>query len=676
LNRPDCDTQPAWIFKVSEHPNVPLNPPMSRVPGLIYRRDIDALRAIAVLAVIAFHAAPHWVPGGFTGVDVFFVISGYLISTLILHELSHGSFRFLNFYDRRIRRLFPALITVLLATFALGWFLLIPTDFAALGRHIVAAAAFSANILNYMEAGYFDAPAATKPLLHIWSLGVEEQFYFVFPALLVVVTAFRVVWALAIVAVASFALNIWLRYIDPSFTFFLPFTRLWEFMPGAVLAYVHWQTQQNEPARASRIFREVIPALGFALIAAGIVLSSRNGYPGWLALLPVTGTFFVIGAEPDAWFNRTILSARPLILIGLISYPLYLWHWPLLVIARIVMRDQGNHHHETAIIATVVALSFVLAGLTYRFIELPIRFRTAMAPRIVSFAVVLSLGLVGLLGLGTNLTLGFFWHYPKEVQALGGPIKSGGAASRADATGPLVIAFGDSHAAHLIPGLHALQAHRNFRYGIVSWQCAPWGALPWNTSNPTVLEKCRTSTIENEATLTKLKPDIVLMAAFWYQYAHLERIRETIQLLKKVGTKRIIVIGVLPFYKNAPQKSLYSWYLANPRAAIPTHLKIPEMLYRNPSVGSPSDIDRTLAAAAASEGVSFISAMNALCTQTECIVRVGDTSDDFVEFDSGHLSASGSEYFMRRIEGQIFDEDSESLLPSTANRGASLSHPR
>jgi peptidoglycan/LPS O-acetylase OafA/YrhL len=158
-----------------------------------YRADIDGLRAIAVLAVIGFHANPAAVPGGFVGVDIFFVISGFLITSLILTKLRDGSFSFMEFYARRIRRLFPALIVVLLAIWILGWFILPPTEYAALGRHTLAGAAFAANILSYSEVGYFDVPAAAKPLLHLWSLGVEEQFYIVFPALLLLLWRYRTI---------------------------------------------------------------------------------------------------------------------------------------------------------------------------------------------------------------------------------------------------------------------------------------------------------------------------------------------------------------------------------------------------------------------------------------------------------------------------------------------------
>ena len=188
------------------------------VPEIPYRADIDGLRAIAVLAVIGFHANPALIPGGFVGVDIFFVISGFLISSLIRSGLKDGSFSFIEFYGRRIRRLFPALIVVLLATWSVGWFILPPSEYAALGRHTLAGAAFAANVLSYSEVGYFDMPATTKPLLHLWSLGVEEQFYIVFPALLLLLWRYRAVRSsLVLIGIVSFALNIGLVRNHTSF---------------------------------------------------------------------------------------------------------------------------------------------------------------------------------------------------------------------------------------------------------------------------------------------------------------------------------------------------------------------------------------------------------------------------------------------------------------------------
>src|SRR5262245_18180547 len=303
------------------------------VPEIPYRADIDGLRAIAVLAVIGFHASPALIPGGFVGVDIFFVISGFLISSLILSGLKDGSFSFIEFYGRRIRRLFPALIVVLLATWSVGWFILPPSEYAALGRHTLAGAAFAANVLSYSEVGYFDMPATTKPLLHLWSLGVEEQFYIVFPALLLLLWRYRALRSsLVLIGIVSFALNIGLVRNHTSFTFYLPLTRFWEFIAGGLLACSHSHGRTFGlpiPSALSALpWRNFSVAAGMLLILAGVSFASEESFPGWWALLPVLGAFFIIGAGPNAWLNRGMLANPKLVFVGLISYPLYLWHWP------------------------------------------------------------------------------------------------------------------------------------------------------------------------------------------------------------------------------------------------------------------------------------------------------------------------------------------------------------
>ena len=268
-------------------------------PEIQYRADIDGLRAIAVLAVIGFHARPGLIPGGFIGVDVFFVISGVLISSLILNGLNEGNFSFLKFYGRRIRRLFPALSIVLLATLSLGWFIMFPTDFAALGKQTVAAAAFAANILNYAQAGYFDAPAIDKPLLHIWSLGVEEQFYFVFPALLLLAWRYKALKpTLALFGIASFALNIALVRNYQSFTFYLPFTRFWEFIAGALLARTDLLNRKAALPVLSVLsepqYRDLCAAAGGLLIVASAAFASETSFPGWGRCHPCLAAFSLL----------------------------------------------------------------------------------------------------------------------------------------------------------------------------------------------------------------------------------------------------------------------------------------------------------------------------------------------------------------------------------------------
>lgn len=354
-----------------------------------YRSDIDGLRAVAILSVIAFHAFPGKVPGGFSGVDVFFVISGYLISTIVFSSLEHDRFSLAGFYVRRIQRIFPALILVLATGLALGWHLLFHEEFEQLGKHTAAGAGFVQNFILWRESGYFDNSAETKPLLHLWSLAVEEQFYIFWPLLLALVWKGR--WSFlktsAVIAAISFAANLYLMSRDSVAAFYLPFSRFWELMIGGMLAHV----MLRHP-RFIDEYRNGRSTLGLVLILAGFfVLNKDRHFPGWWALLPTLGAFFVISAGPDAWLNRKILSSRLLVFVGLISYPLYLWHWLLLSYLRILKADAGSRE-----ILGAVAVSVILSWLTYRFVEKLFRFgRKGPVKALILLSLMIVVGIFG-----------------------------------------------------------------------------------------------------------------------------------------------------------------------------------------------------------------------------------------------------------------------------------------
>src|SRR6202790_2286376 len=334
---------------------------MSSSSSFRYRPDIDGLRAIAVMLVVNFHAFPAAMPGGFIGVDIFFVISGFLITGIIVRELDQQRFSLLTFYKRRIRRIFPALIVVLGATLALGWLWMLPAAYAQLSADVFASAAFFSNIALLLQSGYFDIESARKPLLHLWSLGIEEQFYLFWPLILMLVARLRlsILAAAAVIGLASFVLNVALIGSDPVATFYLPFTRAWELLAGAALACSWSQISQNTPASNWRA------GIGLLLIAlAAAVLDTKSAFPGWWAILPVAGAALLLSA-PAAWWCRMVLASRPLVWIGLISYPLYLWHWPLLVFfAMIKFAPLTLLEREL-----IVLLSVVLAWLTYYLVE-------------------------------------------------------------------------------------------------------------------------------------------------------------------------------------------------------------------------------------------------------------------------------------------------------------------
>ena len=398
-----------------------------------YRADIDGLRALAVLAVLAFHAFPHILPSGFIGVDVFFVISGYLISGILLSQCQSKTFVLWDFYTRRMRRIFPALILVLLACWAFGWFVLLADEYAQLGFHLASSAGFIANLVYWGEAGYFDAAAQTKILWHLWSLGVEEQFYFVWPVFLAM--AFAKHWQigrlLIVIIICSFAMNVLTIANNPSASFFSPQTRFWELACGALLAYLHHYRHhyRQQPARQIlhlKWWGLVASSLGLVLLVSGmVILSPTHVFPGWWALLPVAGSVLLIGAGKGNWINQKILAFKPLVWIGLISYPLYLWHWPLLVFAQIL---EGDIPSEMIRLGLLV-LAFLLATLTYYCLEKPIR---SQAPnKKLATRLLAAMLMTALLGLVTYWNGGFAsrvtqfdkiskasgeWHYPGKLE--------------------------------------------------------------------------------------------------------------------------------------------------------------------------------------------------------------------------------------------------------------------
>lgn len=366
-----------------------------------YRSDIDGLRAVAVLSVVLYHAFPERITGGFLGVDVFFVISGYLISLIILTELEIKQFSLLRFWGKRIRRIFPALLLVLCASLFVSPPILTPEELKQLGLHAASGAGFIANFVFWNESGYFDKFAIMKPLLHLWSLAIEEQFYLVWPTLLIFFSRFRIhLLALLLPALTcSFFYAFQEGNQNPVAAFYSPFTRAWELLTGATLAYLqvrHKATMLNNNTRTAISF------VGLALVLYSVFLTSKQTYVQALdSIYPVLGTALILLSTEEAWVNRRILSNRLLVWFGLISYPLYLWHWPML--SFLFMWKRGEPTPVLHFLA--LALSVVLAWLTYKLIEQPIR-RTGKI-KIKVTGLITGLGLVGTTGFGIYSLDGF-----------------------------------------------------------------------------------------------------------------------------------------------------------------------------------------------------------------------------------------------------------------------------
>lgn len=367
---------------------------------MIYRKDIDGLRAIAVGAVVIFHAFPNLITGGFVGVDVFFVISGYLISSIIMKGLASEGFSFFDFYSRRVNRIFPALLLVLASSWIFGWFSLLSDEYTQLGKHIAGGSVFLSNIVLLMESGYFDNSANTKILLHLWSLGVEEQFYLIWPVILVLAWKFKkkLLTAIITLGMVSFGISLLSLYSDPTIAFYSPQSRFWELLIGAFLSYL---TLNNHLERFDSV-KNHLSIVGALLLALSFYLISESSkFPGWWAFLPTLGAFLLIASGPDALINRLVLSSKILVWIGLISFPLYLWHWPLLTFSRII--ESGEPSVISRVI--IVLLSVILSWLTYKFIEVPLRSKGAKKSK--TTILTLSMVFTGVIGYITYMNAGF-----------------------------------------------------------------------------------------------------------------------------------------------------------------------------------------------------------------------------------------------------------------------------
>lgn len=431
-----------------------------------YRPDIDGLRAVAILSVIAFHAGSSLATGGFVGVDVFFVISGYLITALVVTALESDSFSFLRFYDRRLRRIVPALVLVILATVAIGLVVLLPSDLARLGKHAAASSAFVVNLALARETGYFGPASSQLPLLHLWSLSIEEQLYLLHPLILWGAWRSGGMRLLRIVVPAllllSLATAIWTMKTTPVPAFYLLPSRAWEFEAGAVLAL-------GLLPRPSLRIAQAFALAGLAAILAAVALySSTTPFPGLTALLPCLGAAAILyaGQSHGQTLVARLLSARPLVGIGLVSYSLYLWHWPLLVLWAYYL-DRPLTPVETAMAITA---ALALSILSWRFVEQP--FRRARIGRLSPGRSVLVAGAVLLLiaagGAGLHRLRGLPSRVSPAIQAADSARADFDDLGRCDPTGTgawfktpcdaakTVFVWGDSHAGHFVPALRRL----------------------------------------------------------------------------------------------------------------------------------------------------------------------------------------------------------------------------
>ncbi|CDS52602.1 hypothetical protein [Polaromonas sp. CG9_12] len=619
-----------------------------------YRADIDGLRALAVLSVVVFHAFPTRLAGGFIGVDIFFVISGFLISTIVFGNLRNDSFSFLEFYQRRIRRIFPALVVVLLACLGLGWFGLLAGEYQQVGKHTLGGIGFISNLMLWSEAGYdyFNTASESKPLLHLWSLAIEEQFYIVWPLLLVVLYKRR--WNFAGVAcgiaLVSFSFNVLSFPEHAQAAFYSPLSRFWELIIGGLLAYALLY-KADLMARHTH----VQSALGMALVVAGLVfINDERMFPGWWALLPTAGAALLISAGPQAWLNRKVLSNPIAVWFGKISYPLYLWHWPLLSLAML-----WNNEETPAgpVRLGLVLLAIALAWLTYKFIELPIRAgNSGSIPQLVgAFCLVgvLATPIIFLNGVpGRNInkdeTRVFLDQY-KKFTRLGlsdyyqercdfsdwttgknkGSIDAACTATSGDR--PVYLLWGDSHGQALSFGIRKNISPSVQLAQVITSGCKP--KLHPDSKNGTDRLACQAS---NEFAIDFIKKNKPARVFIVQSGDHQLTDWKEMARLVEANQGELVLVGPLP-----------QW-----RPSLPV-IVARDLKVRRDYIGEGLDhkileIDKKLHAMYAATKVRFVSVIDKLCRASECLAKVPSYDGfDLIALDYGHLTPAGSDFVVK-----------------------------
>jgi peptidoglycan/LPS O-acetylase OafA/YrhL len=653
---------------------------------LAYRRDIDGLRAIAVIAVVLFHFGVPGVTGGFVGVDVFFVISGYLITSIIWRERERGRFSFLDFWARRARRILPALIVMMFVSLVVGWFLMAPKDYSELGRSIHNQVIFISNLFFMRQDGYFDTASDMKPMLHTWSLSVEEQFYIAFPLLLTLLSSRLKQWrsALFVLLLMSFAASVWAVSREPDKAFFLLPMRAWELLAGSMLAVMPARGWRASPMLAQTV----------SLISLGLILVAVFGYddstafPGAAALLPVLGVVGLIWANGQqvTWVGQ-LLGSRVMVGIGLISYSWYLWHWPVLVLGKYASIF-GLAPWE---LAALFILSLLLGYGSWRFVEGPFRERRLLASnRSILAAGVIGLAGLGLIGKSLVWSDGFAWRLPPQalqfaqahtwspalMSCLSDDKKNthrelcqfGPQTSPAQA-----LVWGDSHASALIPALN--DASSKYDFGIT--QAGYAGCLPFYRKENT--SGCRAFNERVTLLLGKEHFSDVVLVARWSLYVYGQRSGDTGASIHDPATgKYDRVIAEQLFnegLKNLVQQIRASGHRVWLVKEVPLQdFNVPYRLSRLAMLGRPTDREGLPLAehqqrqayissvfeqiAATDPGVRLLDPATKLCDASGwCRVEHGGKS---LYTDDNHLSIEGTRY----VEG--FLEPFFSTLRSTS----------
>ena len=619
---------------------------------MIYRPEIDGLRAIAVLAIVFFHAGFTAVPGGYVGVDVFFVISGYLITTIIESQLATEQFSFKAFYIRRARRILPALFVMVLATFIAGWFWFLPADLKRLSQSMVAVDAFIANIYFALTTGYFDNATELKPLIHTWSLAVEEQFYLFFPILLWClrkqVRTTRI-FIFAVLALVSLGLAQLTNLSSSAFAFYGLPTRAFELLIGALLAFAHLQWPH---LKGSRLVNESASALGVLLILGSVmVMDAQTPAPGFASLLPTSGAALIIGFARPGTFVQRFLAQRLLLGMGLISYSVYLWHQPIFAFA----------HYQLDLAALPIGLTWGLllltlgiAYLSWRWIESPARQKNSSIKAKRFWQVLLSAWvLIFVLGISGVMSLGFQNRYSVDDQRmLALPITDGSeyiptrfnafinAPFAADSPKRKVLLIGDSVAQDLINAVESQGANAQ-----IQWSTRHIYDLCGNLYLPRetfVSEISATRCVgsvglveDTQLEARLMQADEIWLASNWPLWVA-KRLPQSIAALSAKFHKPVLVFGPRNFGYFRLEQFLNQ--TPSTRAALRNPI--------DPTVLAVSSVLRQTIAP-----TQYVDILQILCDEKTNTCPLFNSQGELLSFDGVHLTRAGAQYVGERLKG-------------------------
>ncbi len=621
---------------------------------LHYRPDIDGLRAVAVLAVIAYHFRISAFHGGFIGVDVFFVISGYLISAIIQQDIHAGKFSLISFYERRVRRIFPALIAVLIATAIVGYFIFLPAELINYAKSQLAALFSVSNFYFWKQSGYFSAPVETKPLVHTWSLAVEEQFYIFLPIFLYLANRYfkkHLKFVVVLIAAVSFAISAVGAVKYPDSTFYLPHTRAWELLLGVMI------TLGVFPKIRTALLRNLATVAGLGLICASIFgFTAYTPFPGVNALPPTLGAALIVaGGETGDSFVGRMLSLKPAVFIGLISYSLYLWHWPVIVFQNMgffLVRGVSSHTIKLA----CLLVSFLFAFLSWKFVELPFRGKGKHFTRagVFQFAGAAA-SVVAAIGLTILAARGFPARYPEKANRMAAYLDYSSAdyfregtcfissenrfsdydyerCLHQDPTKKNELLLGDSHAAQLWYGFSTTLSGVNYM------QATGAGCRPTIEQPLIVASDC--SHLMNYVFSDFLPShhiDRLLLEARW-QANDLVPLAPTLEWLQRRKIS-VVLFGPMVQYDIALPR-LLAFSIRGNDPGIPDQHRV-----------DLRKLDENMAALARSRGIDYVSFYKSLCTGDSCTEL--DAKGIPILYDYGHLTKEGSVLVAERLRDNV-----------------------